>query len=67
MGWLANILNITGLILLNRKNRIGWLFGIAAECLWIWRAERLGMTDLVFISTVYVCVAAHSFFSWGRG
>lgn len=66
IGWIATLLNIIGLILLGRKHRIGWLFGIVAECLWIVRAGHMGMPDLVAISTVYVFVAAWNFTSWGK-
>lgn len=64
IGWLAAALNIAGLILLGRKRRIGWLFGIVAECLWIVRAGGMGMPDLIAISTVYVFVAAWNFNQW---
>lgn len=66
MGWIANALNILGLVLLGRRHRIGWLFGIAAECLWIWRAGRMGMPDLVFISTVYCLIASWNYLKWAE-
>jgi hypothetical protein len=67
IGWLANALNIIGLILLGKKQRIGWAFGIFAECLWIWRANQVGgMADLIFISTVYCFVAAWNLDQWRK-
>jgi hypothetical protein len=63
IGWFANILQVTGLLLLGKKRSIGWLFGIAAECLWIVRAEAKDMPDLMFISVVYIVVA---FINWNK-
>lgn len=64
-GWLANLLNIIGLILIGRRQRIGWAFGIAAECLWILRANQVGgMPDLIFISSVYCFIAAYNWKKW---
>jgi len=66
IGWIANVLQITGLVLLGKKHAIGWLFGIAAEVLWICRASDKGMPDLVFISVVYIGVASYNWIKWGR-
>jgi len=65
IGWLANAFNIAGLILLGKRQRIGWAFGIVAECLWIWRASEVGgMSDLIFISGVYCLLAAYNWTEW---
>jgi len=63
-GWIAALLNVIGLVLLGAKIRIGWLFGIAAECLWVVRAESLSMYDLTAISVLYICVAAFNWWRW---
>ena len=60
------VLQITGLLLLGKKNAIGWLFGIAAEILWIVRAGGKDMPDLMFISVVYIGVASYNWIKWGR-
>ena len=65
-GWIANVLQITGLLLLGKKQAIGWLFGIAAEVLWIIRASDKGMPDLMFISLVYIAVASFNWIKWRR-
>lgn len=66
IGWIANVLQITGLVLLGKKQAIGWLFGIAAEVLWIFRASDKGMPDLIFISVLYIGVASYNWIKWGR-
>jgi len=65
-GWIANVLQITGLLLLGKKQAIGWLFGIAAEVLWIIRARDKGIPDLMFISLVYIAVASFNWIKWRR-
>lgn len=65
MGWLANLLNMIGLTLLRKKQRVGWLFGIVAECLWVIRAYEMGdARDLIFASTGYCLLAAWSYYEW---
>ncbi len=66
IGWIANALQIAGLLLLGKKQAIGWLFGIAAECLWIFRAQAKDMPDLMFISVVYIVVAFINWNKWGK-
>lgn len=63
-GWLAALLNLVGLVLLGKRIAWGWLFGIAAECLWMVRAQSKGMPDLMFISAVYILVAGLNWFKW---
>jgi nicotinamide riboside transporter PnuC len=64
LGWIANLLQVVGLILVGRKNSLGWLFGIVAELLWILRAKEMNMADLMFISTLYIGVASYNFYRW---
>lgn len=64
MGWFANSLNICGLLLLGYKVRQGWLLGIAAEVIWVFRAYGLGMYDLMFISAVYIVIASVNYARW---
>jgi hypothetical protein len=66
IGWLANALQITGLICLGQRLSCGWLFGIAAECLWLVRADEMNMPDLIFISGVYIGIAGWNFYNWRR-
>lgn len=66
IGWIANVLQVIGLLLLGKKQAIGWLFGIAAEVLWIFRASDKDMPDLVFISVVYIGVASFNWIKWRR-
>lgn len=65
MGWFANTLNVLGLLLLGYKVRQGWLLGIAAEVIWVFRAYGLGMYDLMFISGVYIVIASVNYCRWG--
>ncbi len=65
-GWIANFLQVIGLVLLGKKQRVGWLFGVAAECLWIVRAEAKDMPDLMFISVIYIAVAVINWSKWGK-
>jgi hypothetical protein len=66
-GWVANALQIYGLLLIGRKQRIGWLYGIAAEILWLFRAGEKHMPDLMFISAVYIVVAGWNWWQWKYG
>jgi nicotinamide riboside transporter PnuC len=63
-SWLAFLLNMTGLYLLSEKIAIGWLFGIAAECIWMCLATQKRMPALVCTSLVYVVLAGVSFVKW---
>jgi hypothetical protein len=65
LGWLATGLNVLGLLLLGRRQRIGWLFGVVAELLWIARAMQVGgMQDLMAISTLYCVMATWNYLQW---
>jgi hypothetical protein len=66
IGWIANVLQITGLVLLGNRITAGWLFGIAAEILWIFRASSKDMPDLMFISVVYIGLASFNWIKWRR-
>ncbi len=63
-SWLAFLLNMTGLYLLSEKIAWGWLFGIAAECIWMRLATQKQMPALVCTSFVYVVLACVSFVKW---
>ena len=66
IGWLANLLQVMGLILLGERRAAGWLFGIAAELLWLIRAGDKDMPDLQFISIIYICLAISNIVKWGK-
>lgn len=63
-GWLANTLNIIGLVLISQKIAYGWLFGIAAECCWLIRGNDRKMPDLMFASLMYISIAVWSYWNW---
>lgn len=66
IGWLAVAINVTGLLLLGQKMRVGWLFGAAAEFCWLIRASDKQMPDLLVISTVYIAIAVVNFAKWRK-
>lgn len=67
VGWFANSLNVAGLLLLGYRVRQGWLLGIAAEVIWVFRAYGVQMYDLMFISGVYIAIASVNYARWGSG
>jgi nicotinamide riboside transporter PnuC len=65
-SWLAFLLNMTGVVLLRKKNPIGWLFGIASECLWIQVAVKTEIYPLALMGGVYIVMAGWSYFEWRK-
>jgi nicotinamide riboside transporter PnuC len=65
-SWLAFLLNMTGVVLLRKKNPIGWLFGIASELLWIQVAVKTEIYALALMGGVYIVMAGWSYFEWRR-
>jgi len=66
IGWLANLLQIMGLILLGERRAAGWLFGIAAELLWVIHAGDNDFRNVQFISIIYICLAISNLVKWGK-
>lgn len=64
MGYLAILIQVTGLILLGQKIALGWLCGIAAELIWIKRGRDNRMPDLMTMASIYIGVALWNFWQW---
>jgi hypothetical protein len=65
IGWIAFVINTAGLVLLGYKFRIGWIFGITAECLWIWVATEREIPSLACMSLTYIVMAMVNCRKWG--
>lgn len=65
-SWLAFTLNMTGLVTLRYKKAYGWLFGIAAELLWIQVALKTEIYALAAMGLVYIVVAYWNFVEWRK-
>ncbi len=65
-SWLAFLLNMTGLVLLRKKHRVGWLFGIVSECLWIYVAWQNEIPALMWMGATYIVMAGWNFMEWRK-
>jgi hypothetical protein len=64
IGWLALAINTIGLVLIGMKIRTGWLFGIAAEALWIAVATEKQILPLAIMSGLYITIAIINWNNW---
>jgi len=66
MGWLGNILILTGAWNIGRKRRWGFLLAICGSACWITQGLMTGQADLAFIETAMSAVAIRNFILWGK-
>jgi glucose dehydrogenase len=66
LGWLGNVLIITAMILIGRKQTCGWLYSIAGNVCWCVYAISLGMWDVLFIDGTALVLAGYYFVQWRR-
>ena len=65
LGWLGNVLIITAMILIGRKQTCGWLYSIAGNACWCVYAIKIGMPDVLFIDGIALCLAVYYYRQWG--
>lgn len=56
----------TGMFLLARKNRWGWVFRFLGELGWLWIGVELKMSSVWLWGTLFLCMEVYGFWSWTR-
>ena len=57
---------LTGTALLTHHHRVGWLFGIAGQLLWVWYGAVITGTPWNGISAASLIYTAVNVHGWGR-
>jgi hypothetical protein len=66
IGWIGNVLILTGAWRLARRRRSALLFGISGDMFWIIEAFNKGMWDLLFIEAALLLFGVRNYIKWGR-
>lgn len=65
-GHIGYVLIGGGMILLSRKNILGWVCRFIGEAMWIYIGWEVGLTSIWFWGIVFVIIDAVGFFSWRK-
>jgi hypothetical protein len=66
MGWVGNVLILTGAWRLSKKHRDAFLFGLSGDICWMIEAASIQKWDLFAIEATLFCIAIRNFCIWGR-
>lgn len=66
MGWVGSGCVLTGMLLIGRKNRFGFLLGVLGEVFWFTRGYRAGEIDLMGLAMVFVAMNGWNWWKWGN-
>jgi hypothetical protein len=64
IGHVGYISIFIGLVLLNYKNKYGWMARLLGEALWIGIGFGLGMTSIWIWGIIFVCVDINGWRKW---
>ena len=64
MGWTGSVLLVIGMLLVGRKNRNGFLWGLAGELLWTYKSYRDEQWDLLVICAIFCGVYIKNWWAW---
>lgn len=56
----------TSLTLLGRRRKVGWLFALAGEALWVAYALLIGSWGLICLAALYGTMHIHNYLKWGK-
>lgn len=66
MGWIANILAISGLISIGYKKRIGFLLTAICNAIWAYIGYKNKMPDLLSINIIMAMINTWFLFRWSK-
>ena len=66
MDWLSGVLGLLSLWLVGRKNRIGWIVGIASQIPMAYVIYKTSIWGLVPFQTGLLILSFHNWKKWGK-
>lgn len=66
LGWIGNVLLVTGYILAGHKYRISWYLVFLGCLVWLIYGWRLQMPSIIFIEIVCAIIAARNIYLWRK-
>lgn len=66
MGYLGSCLILIGMWLLGKKQREGFLFGVAGESCWFLRGYYSVAPDLMSLSIIFIIINIWNFYKWRK-
>lgn len=67
LGWVANILLLTGTWLVgSKKILLGLYFSFFGTIAWLIRAFQLNESDLIFINVAFLFLTARAIYNWSK-
>jgi hypothetical protein len=55
-----------GTLAISRKNKLGWLFRVIGESIWIVLGFFLGLTSIYVWGIIFLCIDAYGFNQWRK-
>jgi nicotinamide mononucleotide transporter len=62
----AVVTGIAYILLIVRRNRLGWIVGAASSCIYVWLAAQARLPMQSGLQAYYVVMAVYGWFSWTR-
>lgn len=63
---IAVVTGIIYILLIVRRNRLGWIVGAVSSCIYVWLAAQAHLPMQSTLQAYYVVMAAYGWFSWTR-
>lgn len=65
-SWLLTIVGVTGMYLVGKKNRNGWLVAVASQGLWITFAIITGQLGFIVAAVIYGTIFIKNYLNWSK-
>lgn len=66
IGWAGNVFIFAGLATVAYKLRLGFIFGIIGNTIWLAKGVYTGQHDLIAVELIVVILQAFSWWKWGH-
>ncbi len=65
-GFIGSTLILIGMWFIGRKNKFGFVLGLAGEACWFYRGIQTGLFDLFVLSSVFAIMHIYNYIQWSR-
>lgn len=67
IDWISGVFGLSGMYLLSKHNKIGWVLLCLSSICWIMIGVKTGLYGLIFISIIYLIIEVNGYLKHPKG